>query len=104
MRPTLKTLLIDVTSLDGCWCHSDPGISRVKSLISQKNFKEARAEAQRLLEAEPGNLEAKHLLAFSHAAGEGEGGDLALAVRLGLEIVTSDKVRTEHFLKQRSFV
>ena len=98
MRQNLKTLLIIVTSLDSCWCHSDPGISRVKSLISQKNFKEARAEAQRLLEDEPDNLEAKHLLAFSHAAGEGEGGDLALAVRLGLEIVTSDKVRTEQFL------
>ena len=98
MRQNLKTLLIIVTSLDSCWCHSEPGIPRVKSLISQKNFKEARAEAQRLLEDKPDNLEAKHLLAFSHAAGEGEGGDLALAVRLGLEIVTSDKVRTEHFL------
>ena len=98
MRQNLKTLLIIVTSLDSCWCHNDPGISRVKSLISQKNFKEARAEAQRLLEDEPDNLEDKHLLAFSHAAGEGEGGDLALAVRLGLEIVTSDKVRTEQFL------
>ena len=97
MRQNLKTLLIIVTSLISCWCHSDsdPGISRVKSLISQKNFKEARAEARRLLEAEPDNLEAKHLLAFSHAAGEGEGGDLAQAVKLGLEIVTSDKVRTE---------
>ena len=42
--------------------------------------------------ADPANLEAKHLLAFSHAAGEAEGGDLALAVRLGLEIVTSDQV------------
>ena len=55
-------------------------------------LKEARAAAQRLLEADPANLEAKHLLAFSHAAGEAEGGDLARAVRLGLEIVTSDQV------------
>ena len=85
-------LLIILTSFDCCWCHSDSGLSRIKSLISQKNLKEARAAAQRLLEADPANLEAKHLLAFSHAAGEAEGGDLARAVRLGLEIVTSDQV------------
>lgn len=85
-------LLIILTSFNSCWCRSDPGISRIKSLISQRNLNEARAAAQRLLVADPANLEAKHLLAFSHAAGEAEGGDLALAVRLGLEIVTSDQV------------
>ena len=85
-------LLIILTSFNSCWCRSDPGISRIKSLISQRNLNEARAAAQRLLVADPANLEAKHLLAFSHAAGEAEGGDLALSVRLGLEIVTSDQV------------
>lgn len=85
-------LLIILTSFNSCWCRSDPGISRIKSLISQRNLNEARAAAQRLLVADPANLEAKHLLAFSHAAGEADGGDLALAVRLGLEIVTSDQV------------
>ena len=85
-------LLIILTLFDSCWCRSDPGLSRIKSLISQRNLKEARAAAQRLLEADSANLEAKHLLAFSHAAGEAEGGDLALAARLGLEIMTSDQV------------
>ena len=85
-------LLIILTSFNSCWCRSDPGISRIKSLISQRNLQEARVAAERLLVADPANLEAKHLLAFSHAAGEADGGDLALAVRLGLEIVTSDQV------------
>ena len=87
----LETLPIILISLYCCCGRSDPGLSRIKSLISQGSHKEARDAAKRLLEADPSNLEAKHMLAFSHAAGEAEGGDPALAVRLGLEIVTSEQ-------------
>ena len=96
-RRELETLLIILTLLPSSCCLSDPDLPRVRSLISQGNLKEARAEARRLLEAEPDNLRVKHLLAFTLAAGEEEGGDLALAVKLGLEIVRSDQVRTGHY-------
>ena len=85
----VKLFLIVVTVIETCRGGSD--LTSIRSLIKQSDLKAAKSEAQRLLEADPDNVEAKHLLAYTHAAGEG--GDLREAVRLGLEIVTGDQVR-----------
>ena len=68
----------------------------ILSLIQKQELVAARMIAEKVVEDDPDNVDVKYLLGSIHATAEG--GDLAKAVRLGLEVLgwAEGEVRAEH--------
>ena len=65
-------------------CLSDEFFQEIYSLIQKQEYGGAKLLAEKVLEDAPDNVSVKYLLALVHNTAEG--GDLARAVRLALEV------------------
>ena len=70
--------------------------TEILSLLQKQELVAARMIAEKVVADDPDNVHVKYLLASIHATAEG--GDLAKAVRLGLEVLgwAEGEVRAEH--------
>ena len=93
---TLTAFCIMISCLIKADAKGGTELTEILSLIQKQELVAARMIAEKVLEDDPDNVDVKYLLASIHATAEG--GDLAKAVRLGLEVLgwAEGEVRVEH--------
>ena len=93
---TLTAFCIVISCLIKADAKGGTEFMEILSLIQKQELVAARMIAEKVLEDDPDNVDVKYLLGSIHATAEG--GDLAKAVRLGLEVLgwAEGEVRAEH--------
>merc|ERR1712155_214235 len=79
---------------------ADVTVTEIYSLIQKQEYRAAQQLAEAVLEAAPDNITAKYLLGFVLASVEG--GDLARAVSLALEVATWPEAEVSRDLRERA--
>ena len=93
---TLTAFCIMISCLIKADAKGGTEFTEILSLIQKQELVAARMIAEKVLEDDPDNVDVKYLLGSIHATAED--GDLAKAVRLGLEVLgwAEGEMRAEH--------
>ena len=93
---TLTAFCIMISCLIKADAKGGTEFTEILSLIQKQELVAARMIAEKVLADDPDNVDVYYLLGSIHATAEG--GDLAKAVRLGLEVLgwAEGEVRAEH--------
>ena len=102
MMPVMALLMLTISCLVMPSLGSESGtdVTEIYSLIQKQEYRAAQQLAEAVLEAAPDNITAKYLLGFVLASVEG--GDLARAVSLALEVATWPEAEVSRDLRERA--